>query len=333
MRHEMARRGVLALAGCGTLAATGALSPALAAYPERTITVVVPFAPGGATDFAGRVLADRLGPLLAAGGRAVVENRPGAGSALGASQVQREKPDGYSLLVGSASTLAVAPAAGASAARYHPTQDFTPITLIGTSPLALVVPASSPFRDARALAERIKAEPGKLSFASSGVGGVSHLASELFANMAGGAAIHVPYRGGAQVPEAVLKGEVDFAIDQLASVVGQVRDGLLRLLAVSTAGREPNFPDVPTIGEAALPGYELTTWTVMAGPRGMAPEVAEALSRAANAALGEARVRERLESTGTVPVADSTPASTRAFLDREFERYRGIAQRIGLRLE
>ena len=165
------------------------------------------------------------------------------------------------------------------------------------------------------------------------MGGVSHLASELFASMAGGAAIHVPYRGGAQVPEAVLKGEVDFAIDQLASVVGQIRDGLLRLLAVTTAAREPNFPDVPTVGEGALPGYELTTWTVMAGPRGMPAEVTEALSVAANKALSEPRVRERLESTGTVPVADSTPASTRAFLDREFERYKAIAQRIGLKLD
>jgi tripartite-type tricarboxylate transporter receptor subunit TctC len=307
--------------------------PALAAFPDRPITIIVPFAPGGANDLAGRLLADRLGPLLAPDGRALVENRPGGGSAIGADYVRRAKPDGHTLLVGSASTLAVAPASGASAARYHPTKDFTPITVVGTSPLGVVVPTNSGITTVQQLVERLRAEPGKISYASSGVGGVSHLGADYLANLAGTSAQHIPYRGGSQTAESLIKGETLYAVDQLGSVVGQVRDGALRLLAVTTRTRDPNFPDVPTVAEAVLPDYELTTWTVMVGPKDLPDDVAQALSKAANAALAEPRVRERLESTGTTPMLDSTPASTRAFLDREFMLYSRIIERIGLRLD
>ncbi|MCR0984544.1 Bug family tripartite tricarboxylate transporter substrate binding protein [Roseomonas populi] len=319
----------------GALALSGAVlaRPALAAFPDRPITVIVPFAPGGANDLAGRLLADRIGPILSPEGRALVENRPGGGSAIGAEFVRRSRPDGYTLLVGSASTLAVAPASGASAARYHPTQDFTPITIVGTSPLGVVVPTNSGITTVKQLVDRLRAEPGRVGYASSGVGGVSHLGADYLAVLAGTTAQHVPYRGGSQTAESLIKGETLYAVDQLGSVVGQVRDGALRLLAVTTRTRDTNFPDVPTVAEAVLPDYELTTWTVMAGPKDLPDEVAAALSKAANTALAEPRVRERLESTGTTPVLDSTPASTRAFLDREFALYKNIVQRIGLKLE
>ena len=325
------RSAALALAAAG-----GALArPALAQgrFPDRAITIVVPFAPGGANDLAGRLLADRMGPLLHPEGRVLVENRPGGGSAIGAEYVRRARPDGYTLLVGSASTLAVAPASGASAARYHPTQDFTPLTVVGTSPLGVVVPTNSGITTIRQLVDRLKAEPGRISYASSGVGGVSHLGADYLANLAGTSAQHIPYRGGSQTAESLIKGETLYAVDQLGSVVGQVRDGALRLLAVTTQTRDANFPDVPTVAEAVLPDYELTTWTVMVGPKDLPEEVAQALSKAANAALAEPRVRERLESTGTTPMPDSTPASTRAFLDREFGLYQNIVKRIGLRLD
>lgn len=320
-----------------TLALTAAgltlTRPAMAAFPDRPITVIVPFAPGGANDLAGRLLADRIGPLLTAEGRALVENRPGGGSAIGADYVRRARPDGYTLLVGSASTLAVAPASGASAARYHPTGDFTPITVVGTSPLGVVVPAHSGITTLQQLVGRLRTEPGRIAYASSGVGGVAHLGADYLANLAGTSAQHIPYRGGSQTAESLIKGETLYAVDQLGSVVGQVRDGALRLLAVTTRQRDPNFPDVPTVAEAMLPDYELTTWTVMVGPKDMPENIAEALSKAANTALAEPRVRERLESTGTTPVLDSTPASTRAFLDREFALYQNIVQRIGLKLD
>lgn len=307
--------------------------PAFAAYPDRVITIVVPFAAGGATDLAGRLLADKLGPLLAEGGRAVVDNRPGAGSALGADTVRRARPDGYTLLVGSASTLAVAPASGAAAARYHPTQDFTPLALFGISTMGLLVSRDSGIGTVRELLDRLRANPGKFSFASSGVGGIAHLASEYFVKSAGVEAVHVPYRGGSQTAEAIMKGECLFAIDTVGSNIGQIRDGSLRLLAVSTKNRDPNFPDVPTIAEAGVPGYEMASWTVLAGPAGMPPDVVEAIGRAASKAITDPAVRSRLESTGTLPELESSPAMTRAFLDKQFELYREAVQRIGLRLD
>ena len=320
-------------AQAATFAAILSARPALAAYPDRPITIVVPFAPGGANDLAGRLLADRLGPLLSPEGRSLVENRPGAGSALGAEYVRRARPDGYTLLVGSASTLAVAPASGAASARYHPTGDFTPITIVGTSPLGVVVPANSGITTINQLVDRLRAEPGRIGYASSGVGGVSHLGADYLANLAATSAQHVPYRGGSQTAESLIKGETLYAVDQLGSVVGQVRDGALRLLAVTTRTRDANFPSVPTVAEAVLPDYELTTWTVMVGPKDLPDDVAQALSKAANTALAEPRVRERLESTGTTPMLDSSPASTRAFLDREFGLYTNIVKRIGLKLD
>ncbi|WP_431284678.1 Bug family tripartite tricarboxylate transporter substrate binding protein [Humitalea sp. 24SJ18S-53] len=323
----------LILGGAALAALPIAARNAWAAFPDRTITLVVPFAPGGSTDLAGRLMADRIGPLLGEGGRAVVDNRPGAGSALGADIVKRARPDGYTLLVGSASTLAVAPASGAAAARYHPTRDFTPIGLFGLSTMGLVVGMNSGVNTTAELVAKLRAEPGRWSFASSGVGGISHLAGEYFAKLAEAEAIHVPYRGGSQGPEAVMKGECLYTVDSLGSIVGQIRDGALRLLAVSTRARDPNFPDVPTIAQAALPAYEMASWTVLVGPAGLPPEVTEALGVAAARALNEPALRARLESTGTLPESESSPAATRAFLDREFALYQGIVQRIGLRLD
>jgi len=311
-----------------------AVRPARAAsFPDRTITVIVPFAPGGATDLAGRILADRMGPLLGPEGRAVVENKPGAGSSLGAEYVRRSRPDGYTLLVGSASTLAVAPAAQPKVAPYNPAEDFTPIAVVGTSALGLVVPAASGIESVAELVRRLKAGEGPDGYASSGVGGVAHLAAALFAKLAEAPASHIPYRGGSSVAEALIKQEVIFAVDQIASVVGQVRDGSLRLLAVTTRARDPNFPEVPTLMEAGVPGYELSTWTVMVAPKDVPEDVALALNRAANAALSEPALRERLSTSGTDPRNDSTPETTRAFLREEFARFRKVVEQTGLQLD
>lgn len=326
---RLSRRG-FGLAALSAAALGFGIRPAWAAYPDRTITVIVPFAPAGATDLAGRVLADRMGPLLSEGGRVVVENKPGAGSALGAEYVRRARPDGYTLLVGSASTLAVAPAAQPKVAPYNPAEDFTPIAVVGTSALGLVVPSASGIRSVAELVARLKAGQGKDGYASSGVGGVSHLASALFCSLAGAPATHIPYRGGSSVAEALMKQEVAFAIDQIASIVGQIRDGSLRLLAVTTRGRDPNFPEVPTLAEAGVAEYELSTWTAMVGPKDMPAEVAAALNRAANAALREPAVRERLSTSGTDPRDDSTVESTRDFLAQEFRRFKAVVERTGL---
>lgn len=332
MRRRRLAHGLAAVFALAALAPCALTGSAAAAFPDRPITIVVPFAPGGANDLVARVLADRLGPLLAPGGRVVVENRPGAGSALGADVVRRARPDGYTLLVGSSSTLAVNPATRAGSIHYHPTEDFTPIALLGTSAMALVVPAASDLRTVQDLVRTLRDNPGRLGFASAGVGAVGHLAGELFASMAGARAMHVPYRGGSSLAEALMKGEVEFALDQLGSVVGQIRDGSLRLLAVTTRARDPAFPEVPTVAEAGLPGFELTTWSALVGPKGLPAEVAQALNRAANAALAEPQARARLETAGVAPVTDSTPESTRDFLAAELARFRDIVARTGLQM-
>ncbi|MDQ1079777.1 tripartite tricarboxylate transporter substrate binding protein [Pseudoroseomonas cervicalis] len=331
-RLALSRRalGRLALAGAALPFAAG---PALAAFPDRTITIIVPFAPAGATDLAGRVLADRMGPLLVEGGRAVVENKPGAGSALGADFVRRARPDGYTLLVGSASTLAVAPAAQPKVARYNPAEDFTPIAVVGTSAMGLVVPTASGIRSVPQLVARLREGGGRDGYASSGVGGVAHLAGALFSKLAEAPANHIPYRGGSSVAEALMKQEVLFAIDQIASIVGQIRDGALTLLAVTTRARDRNFPDVPTLAEAGVAEYELSTWTALVGPKDMPADIAAALNRAANAALREPAVRERLSSSGTDPRDDSTPDSTRAFLTEEFAWFQAVVARTGLQID
>jgi tripartite-type tricarboxylate transporter receptor subunit TctC len=332
MRRRRLMHGTAAVLTLAAIAPTTLVGPAAAAFPDRPITIVVPFAPGGANDLVARVLADRLGPLLAPGGRALVENRPGAGSALGADYVRRARPDGYTLLIGSSSTLAVNPATQASSLRYHPNEDFTPIALVGTSAMALVVPVASDVRTAEDLVRKLRDNPGRLAFASAGVGAVGHLAGEWFANMAGARAMHVPYRGGSSLAEALIKGEVEFALDQLGSVVGQIRDGSLRLLAVTTRARDHNFPEVPTLTEGALPGFELTTWSALVGPKGLPADITQALSRAANAGFADPAARARLETVGVDPVTDSTPDSTRDFLTGELARFRDIVARTGLQM-
>ncbi|HWX48062.1 MAG TPA: tripartite tricarboxylate transporter substrate binding protein [Roseomonas sp.] len=327
------RRGFCGLALAGAALGLGVRPAAAAAYPDRTITIIVPFAPAGATDLAGRLMADRMGPQFGSEARVVVENKPGAGSALGAEYVRRSRPDGYTLLVGSASTLAVAPAAQPKVAPYNPAEDFTPIAVIGTSALGLVVPAASGIRSVPELVKRLKEKKGADGYASSGVGGVSHLASALFCNMADAPANHIPYRGGSSVAEALIKQEVIFAIDQIASIVGQIRDGALTLLAVTTRSRDPNFPDVPTLAEAGVEGYELSTWTAMVAPKDTPAEVAAALNRAANAVLKEPAVRERLSTSGTEPSDGSTLDSTRAFLAEQFAHFQKVVDRTGLRID
>lgn len=335
IRRRDFHRGFLGGVGATSLGFGNSIRAAGAAtaFPDRVITLVVPFAAGGATDLAGRLLAEKLGPNLVQGGRAIVDNRPGAGSALGADFVRRARPDGYTLLVGSASTLGCAPASGAQAARYHPTEDFTPITLFGVSTMGVVVAHDSGITTLGQLVAKLKAEPGKHGYATSGVGGISHLASAAFALAAGVEVIHVPYRGGAQTAEAILKGDTLFAIDTLGSNVNQIRDGALRLLAVTTTRRDPNFPDVPTLAESGLTGYDMSSWTVLVGPAGLPETVTNALSRASNQALSDPTVRERLDSTGTIPDATSTPASTRDFIDKQFAILQEVCKRIGLQVD
>ncbi|MCK8784039.1 tripartite tricarboxylate transporter substrate-binding protein [Roseomonas sp. NAR14] len=328
------------------LAGLAALPPAARAqgiaapppgYPDRPISLVVPFTPGGSTDIAARVLAERMGQRLAGEGfanaRLIVENRAGAGGSVGSEYVRRAAPDGYTLLVATASSHGSNPAALPQTTPYDPVEDFTAISVIGGGPMVLVVPNDSPYRDVAALFAALRRPGAHASWATSGAGGIGHLTGELMLHRAGIAgAEHVPYRGGSAVMEALAKGEVEFSLEVLATTAPHLRDGLSRALAVSSLRRTPLFPAVPTLDESGLRGFDITTWNVLLGPRGLPPAVAELLSRTANAVLADPAVRERLNTAGVEPADPGSPAATRAFLTAELAKFRGIVAESGLRL-
>jgi tripartite-type tricarboxylate transporter receptor subunit TctC len=333
MEDDPMRRRALLAAALSTPALWRARAQAAGWVPDRPISLVVPFLAGGSTDIAGRVLADRLGPRLGPNARVIVENRAGAGGAVGSDWVRHRPGDGYTLLLATASSHATNPAALPSQTPYDPVSDFTPIAMVGGGPLVVVVPASSPYRRVADLVEAVRAKPGALSWATSGVGGVGHLTGEYLKISVGGMqAEHVPYRGGSAVMEALAKGEVAYSFEVLASTAPHLREGLSRGLAVTSMARHPLFPEIPALNETVAPGFDVTTWNVLLGPRGMPAPVLASLNAAVNAVLAEAPVRERLAAAGVDPSPASTPEATRAFLASELTKFRGIVQRAGLRL-
>jgi len=301
------------------------------AWPDRPISLVVPFLAGGSTDIAARIMAERMGPKLGPQARIIVENRAGAGGSVGSEWVRHRPADGYTLLLASASALGSNPAALPAQTPYDPVADFTQIAIVGGGPIVLVVPAASPFRTAQDLFAAVKAAPGRYTWATSGAGGIGHLTGEYMKVKAGGLkAEHVPYRGGSAVMEALAKGEVDYSLEVLASVASHVRDGLSRGLAVSALQRHPLFPAIPTLDEVGLAGFEITTWNILVGPRGLPPEIAATLSNAVRAALSEGNTAERLAAAGVDAATPATPEATRAFLVAEVAKFREIVRVSGL---
>lgn len=329
----MRRRAILG-ACLGTTAAILA-KPALAQsnWPDRPITLVVPFTPGGSTDIAARILAERIAPRIGPGTRIVVENRAGAGGSLGADHVRRQPPDGHTLLVATASSHATNPAALPQTTPYDPVEDFTPVAVIGGGPLVVVVPGRSPHRTIQDLLGAIRARPGALSFATSGAGGIGHLTGEYLLSQAGGLrAEHIPYRGGAQVMTAMAAGEVDFSMEVLASAAPHLRDGTSRGLAVTSPRRHPLMPEIPSLAEAGLRDFDVTTWNVLLAPRGLPPAILARLNEATTAALADDAVRERLASAGVDAAERTSPEQTRAFLASELAKFRAIVQAAGIAL-
>ncbi|WP_165943635.1 Bug family tripartite tricarboxylate transporter substrate binding protein [Roseicella aquatilis] len=391
---QPSRRSLLAAA----LALPAIRAARAEAWPERPISMVVPFLAGGSTDIAARILAERMAPKLGPQARIIVENRAGAGGAVGAEWVRHRPADGYTLLLASASALGSNPAALPQQTPYDPVEDFTQIALVGGGPIVLVVPAASPFRTAQALLDAVRAHPGRMTWATSGAGGIGHLTGEYLKIRAGALpsdrggpearsanrpaeppkaeqasdrggpearsvnrpaeppkaeqapdrggpearsanrpaeplkAEHVPYRGGSAVMEALAKGEVDYSLEVLASTAPHIRDGLSRGLAVSSLQRHPLFPDIPTLDEIGLKGFEVTTWNMLVAPRGLPPELAETLSRAVRAALAEGNTAERLAQAGVDPARPTTPEETRAFLAAEVAKFRAIVRQAGVTL-
>lgn len=308
-----------------------ASTPAVAQYPTRPITVMVGFAAGGTSDVAARIVGEHMSRTL--GQTVIVENRTGAGGSVAASALTRAAPDGYTIMLIDPGAFAINPILAPDNARYDPTTDFTPVALVGQSPLVLVTPATRPFRDFRALTDHVRSRNGEATFASSGVAGIAQFGAEVYMRRAGQlSAVHVPYRGGAPMMEALLKGEVDFGMAVLGSAAPMIEQGTVRALALASPSATPAVAGVPLLETLGVADARLSSWVIMIGPKGMAAETVIRLNAAINAAIADGGVRDRLLRAGIETYPAATPAETGAFLADEVSRYRSFRAEIGDRL-
>jgi tripartite-type tricarboxylate transporter receptor subunit TctC len=298
--------------------------PAVAqSFPTRPMHLIVPAAPGGPTDLPARLVAQIL-PAL--GQPAVVENRPGGGGAIGARSVATAAPDGYTLLVGNTSVLAVIPAVSASAG-YDPAKNFAPVVKLTESYQILVVPPSSPFRTVRHVVAFAKQHPGKLNIAHTGAGGLPHLTVELFKARAGVDLVGVPYKSGGESVTAVLGGQVDMTIEGITILLPLIRDGKLRALAVTSRSRTPLAPDLPTMIEAGVPDYEVTTFNGVVAPAGTPAAIVAKLNASINTGLQAPDMQARLQKLGAV-IRPNTPAQLAAFIVAEHAKWSALGIRV-----
>jgi tripartite-type tricarboxylate transporter receptor subunit TctC len=320
----ISRRRLLQVSTASLLVAGGSAAQAQV-WPSRFVRLVVPFPPGGGTDAVARILANRLSEVW--GQQMVIENKGGAASNLGAEAVARSEPDGYTLLIGSL-PLAVNRFLYASLG-YDPVADFAPVTLIAVYPNLMVVPNSSPAKTVNEFVAHAKANPGKITFASSGTGTSTHLSGELFKRMTGIEMTHVPYRGVALALNDVIPGRVDVMFNTMAGVLQQVRSGQLRGLAVTSPQRFPTAPDLPTVAETVT-GFDVTSWYALFAPARTPADILRKLHTDAVAVLAEPATRDKLEKTGVL-VASSTPQELAARLKAETELWGPVIKAAGIK--
>ena len=298
-------------------------------FPNRTITLVIPFAPGGSTSIVGRVIADKMSQLL--GESIIVDNRPGAGGTVGTKTVAKSEPDGYTLLLGYTGTLAIGPSLYKSAG-YDPRKDFAPIGMIGNAPNSLVVHPSFPAKTVAELIAYAKANPGKVNFGSAGVGTVSHIAGEYFARAAGITLVHIPYKGTAPALTDVLGGHIPMAFAPIPASHANVSAGLLRALAVTSATRSSLLPDVPTISEEAVPGFDVSLYYGLVAPAGTPRPVIDKLNKELRAALASDEVKKQLSQDGN-EITPGTPEDYADFIDRDEKKWSQLIKASGLKPE
>jgi tripartite-type tricarboxylate transporter receptor subunit TctC len=328
----MKRRDVLAL-GLATLSARAWAPPSALAqskYPDRPIRLVIPYPPGGVYDATGRPWAEKVKSLL---GTIVIENIGGAGSSLGTAAVARAQPDGYTILLAGNSGLVINPIA-ATHSPYDPVKDFEPIAILGLNPTAIEVHPSQPIKTLKELADYAKANPGKLSYGSSGVGTVNHLLGELLKSQTGTDITHVPYRGAGPALTDLISGHIPML---LQSVTGQAIEmhntGKLRMLAVSSATRLAAAPDIPTVGEAGIPGLNSQQFIGLFAPKGTPKPIVEQISKATRTAMADRTLQQMFTSSGFDPDLDSTPEKTRRLVEAEIAKWTPIIKAIGLKLD
>lgn len=304
-------------------------SAAAQQYPRRPVSLVVPFPPGAATDVFARVIARRMTDIL--GQQIVVINRDGASGIIGTDSVVRSAPDGYTLVWGTSSGLAILPALKHKLP-FDPLRDLAPISLGTKLAYVLIVHPSVPANNVKQLIAIAKARPGQLNFASAGTGGAPHLAGELFKSMAGIDIVHIPYRGTALFATDLVAGQVDLAFASPVTTLPFTRTERLKPLAVTVAKRLEIYPDVPTMSEAGLRGYELTQWYALLAPAKTPPEIIAVLNEAIRKALDDAEVRKRITSEGGMP-APTTPEGLMSFIRSETATYEKIIKSAGIKTE
>ena len=328
MSSTLCRTAALLPAFFACAAAQGATTDAAPAFPTKPIRLIVPTAPGGGSDLIARALGQKY--TQAWGQQGVVDHRPGAGMVIGIDLAAKSTPDGHTLVLVNpshainATLMARLP--------YDAVRDLTPITVIATQAYAVVVPPSLPVKNVRELIALAKAKPRELSYASSGPGSASHLATEMFSEMTGTAMIHVPYKGTGPVIPDLISGRVQLFINPLLAVIGPVETGRLRLIAVTSAKRVKSLPDVPTVAESGVPGYEAISWYMLLTPAKTPAAVVNQLNAETVKALKSDEVVEMLARAGTDPLG-SSPREAMEFLKVEIARWGKAVKQAGVRIE
>lgn len=302
--------------------------PAAAQYPVKPIHYIVPFPPAGATDILARIVADKLGPAL--GQQVIVENRPGAAGNVGTEVVAKSPPDGYTIL-----QLTAAQSISETLYTRLPfslERDLAPVALVALVPNVMVVNPAVPARTVQEFIDLAKAQPGKINYASSGSGTSIHMSAEMFKMLAGVDMVHVPYKGSAQAIADLIGGQVSVMFDNLPSAMPHIKSGRLRALAITTAKRYPALPDLPTVQESGVPGYDSSAWFGIVAPIGTPPEIVNRLNLEVNKILALPDVREKLESQGAIPTP-GTPADFGNLIRNEVEKWAKVVKASGAKVE
>lgn len=329
MTSKFTRRMALALGlSAASLLAAGAQATAQQ-FPDRPVTLVVPFAAGGSTDVVARIIAQKMSDDL--GQQVVVENVAGAGGNIGADRVARAEPDGYTILMGTVATHALNPLI-LKTKPYDPEKDFTPVSLLVVVPNVLVVNPELPAKTVQELIALLKADSEKYAYASSGNGTPLHLSGELFKAMAGVNIQHIPYKGAGPALNDVVGNQVPIMFDNLPSSSPHIKSGTLRALGVTTAERAPSFPDVPTIAEAGVPGYETYTWNALFAPAGTPKEIVDRLNASANKAMKDPAVIEKMNGF-SARIVGSTPEELGAHVKAELAKWEPVVKGANISME
>jgi tripartite-type tricarboxylate transporter receptor subunit TctC len=306
-----------------------AASAAAQAWPAKPIRLMVPFPPGGSTDIVARIVAQKLSERL--GQPVIIENRGGAGGTLGTAVAAKAAPDGYTLTVASTSTHVVAPSVYTKL-DYDPVKDFAPVSLMAVSPYLLVVTPSLPAKTLQELIALAKKQPGKLNYASAGIGSTTHLAMEMLKSVSGTYMLHIPYNGNGPAGTAVVGGQVEILFGSLPALLPHAKSGRVRALAVGTPKRSASLPEVPTVAESGYPGFDASLWLAIMAPAGTPQSILERLHKEIGAVVAAPETRDALDKAGAEPIT-STPAELAAMIRDGVAKYAAVIKAAGIKPE